>query len=175
MTDETNNTNNSKENNLATELKKANKTIEDQKKIINDLNNKIKEYENNINYYNDNIKNFNKIINNYKNIIIEKDKELNDIKLQLNYKANLTNVDDIKFKDIMCVHFISSDKKVLLAVPCYQTNIFADIEEKLYQKYPEYRETNNNFIVNGKNVLRFKTIEENKINDDLQVTLVIPS
>ena len=50
-----------------------------------------------------------------------------------------------------------------------------EIEEKLYKQYPQYRETNNSFLANGTQVLRFKTIAENKIGNGLPVTLVVPS
>ena len=76
---------------------------------------------------------------------------------------------------MVCVNFISSDQKVHFAAPCIKSNTFAEIEEKLYQQYPEYRETNNNFLANGTNVLRFKTIAENNIGNGLPVTLIVPS
>ena len=75
----------------------------------------------------------------------------------------------------MCVNFISSDKTIHFAASCLKTNTFAEIEEKLYKQYPQYRETNNTFIANGTQVLRFKTIEENKICNRLPVTLIVPS
>jgi len=49
------------------------------------------------------------------------------------------------------------------------------VEEKLYKKFPEYRETNNCFLANGKEVLRFKTISENNIGNGLPVTMIIPN
>ena len=75
----------------------------------------------------------------------------------------------------MCVNFISSDKNIHYAVTCLKANTFAEIEEKLYKQYPQYRETNNNFIANGTQVLRFKTIAENKIENGFPVTLIVPS
>ena len=75
----------------------------------------------------------------------------------------------------MCVNFISSDQNVHYAASCLKTNTFAEIEEKLYKQYPQYRETNNNFIANGTPVLRFKTIDENKIGNGLPVTLIASS
>ena len=50
----------------------------------------------------------------------------------------------------------------------------AEVEEKLYKKFPEYRETNNSFVANGEPVLRFKTISQNNIGDGLPVTMLIP-
>ena len=72
------------------------------------------------------------------------------------------------------VYFTSIDQKINLAIPCIKTDIFAQIEEKLYKQYPEYRETNNYFIANGKIILRFKTIEDNKIGNGLPIMLCQP-
>ena len=47
---------------------------------------------------------------------------------------------------MMAVNFISTNYKLNVAVPCIDTNTFAEVEEKLYQKFPEYRETNNYFF-----------------------------
>ena len=154
-------------NNLKSELSKANKIIIVQKLKIDELQNKINN-SNNIIY---NLKN--NIIN-YQNIINQKDIELNNIKNKLLNNNNIQN-NNINFNDVMCVNFISGDQQVNYAVPCLKQNIFAEVEEKLYQQYPEYRETNNNFIANGNLVLRFKTIGENKIGNGNPVTLFIPS
>ena len=157
--------NNNEINNLKNELTKARKIIEQQKLTINDLQNKLNNSNNIIN-------NLNNEINNYKNIISKKDLELNNIKSQLN--NNIPN-NNVNFNDIMCVNFISSDKNVHFAISCLKTNTFAEIEEKLYKQYPQYRETNNNFLANGTQVLRFKTIAENNIGNGLPVTLIVPS
>ena len=152
-------------NNLKNELSKAKKIIEQQKLTINDLQNKL---NNNTTIIN----NLNNTINNYQNIINQKDIELNNFRAQLNNNIIKKNVD---FDDIMCVNFISSDQNVHYAASCLKTNTFAEIEEKLYKQYPQYRETNNSFIANGTQVLRFKTIAENKIGNGLPVTLIVPS
>ena len=158
--------NNDEINKLKNELTKANKVIEQQKLTINELQNKLNNYNNTIN-------NLNKDINNYRNIISKKDIELNNFKSQLN-NTNIQN-NKIYINDMMCVQFISSDQNVHYAVPCLKTNTFAEVEEKLYKQYPQYRETNNTFLANGMQVLRFKTIDENKIGNGLPVTLIVPS
>ena len=152
-------------NKLKDELVKANKVIEQQKLTINELQNKLNNYNNIIN-------NLNKDINNYRNIISKKDIELNNYKSQLN-----NNIPNNKFyiNDMMSVNFISSDQTVHFSVPCLKTNTFAEVEEKLYKEFPQYRETNNTFLANGMQVLRFKTIDENKIGNGLPVTLIVPS
>ena len=158
--------NNDEINKLKNELAKANKVIEQQKLTINELQNKLNNYNNTIN-------NLNKDINNYRNIISKKDIELNNYKSQLN-NTNIQN-NKVYINDMMCVQFISSDQNVHYAATCLKTNTFAEVEEKLYKQYPQYRETNNTFLANGMQVLRFKTIDENKIGNGLPVTLIVPS
>ena len=163
-----NNYNNSQNeiNNLKSELSKANKIINEQKL-------KIQELQTQLNIYNNNINNLNNNIKNYQNIINQKDIELNNLKNQLLSNNNHNNY--FNLNEMMCVNFISGDQQIHYAVPCLKRNTFAEVEEKLYQKFPVYRETNNNFIANGNLVLRFKTIGENKIGNGLPVTLIVPS
>ena len=78
----------------------------------------------------------------------------------------------VDFNKIMVVSFISMDQKIDCGIKCLETDTFAEVEEKLYQKYNEYRDTNNNFISNGKLVLRFKKICENGIKDGDKVQLI---
>ena len=142
------------------DLKQANKIIEEQNLTIKDLQNKLNAYSTIVN-------NFINEINN----ISQKDVKLNNLKSQLNNN----NSNNVNLDDIVCVNFISSDKKVHYAISCMKTNTFAEIEEKLYKQYPQYRETNNTFMANGKQVIRFKTIEENNIGNGLPVTLIVSS
>ena len=159
--------NNNEINNLKNELSKAQKIIEQQNITIQELQNKLNNYDIKIN-------NLNREINNYKNIILQKELELNNLKSQLN--NNINNIsNNVNFNDIIVVNFISSDQIVHYAAKCLKTNTFAEVEERLYKQYPQYRETNNNFIANGTQILRFKTIAENKIGEGLPVTLIVPS
>jgi len=80
----------------------------------------------------------------------------------------------ISQNQIKCVAFKSSDNKLFFGVPCSGENIFAEVEEKLYKEYPEYRETNNSFYYEGKEILRFKTINDNHIGNGRPITLVKP-
>ena len=77
--------------------------------------------------------------------------------------------------DIVIVNFTSMDQIVHLSLKCIKTEIFAHIEEKLYKEYPDYKETNNYFLSQGKQILRFKTIEENNIKDGYTIMLLKPS
>ena len=146
--------------NLKNELDKANKIIEQQKITINNLQNQL-----------NNINNNNK---SYQNIINQKEQELNKLKLELQ-NINSQNKQYIDINKMMTVNFISMDQKIHFAVSCIGTNTFAEVEEKLYKQFPEYRETNNSFLANGQQVLRFKTIRQNNIGNGFPVTMIIPN
>ena len=57
------------------------------------------------------------------------------------------------------------DSTVQCGIKCLPTDTFAEVEEKLYKRYDNLRDTNNNFIANAKPILRFKKICENNIKD----------
>ena len=78
----------------------------------------------------------------------------------------------VYYDDILSIHFISLDQNINCAIKCLKTDTFAEVEEKLYQKYGEYRETNNNFTANGRIILRFKSISDNHIKDGDKVQLI---
>ena len=140
------------------------------KKIIKQQKLKINELQNQL--YSSNIK-LNEL-QSLKTLITQKDKELNNLKLQL-INMNNINLNNSNNKIInQCVNFTSNDQNINYAIPCSGDSIFAEIEEQLYKIYPEYRETNNTFLANGKEVLRFKTINENKIGTGLPIMLIKP-
>jgi len=49
---------------------------------------------------------------------------------------------------------------------CKKTDIFNQILNKLFKKYPEYKEDEYYFVVNGHRITSHKTIEENEINEN---------
>ena len=100
-------------------------------------------------------------------MVQQKESELSNYN---SYKKN----NNINFDDFMVVNFISTDQNLHYAIKCISSNTFAEVEEKLYQQFPQYRETNNNFLANGQTILRFKTISQNKIGSGFPVTLIVP-
>ena len=112
----------------------------------------------------------NNTINNLNEMIEMKDKEINELKAQLQNSGNLKK--SVNFDDIIVVNFISLDQKINKGIKCMKTDTFAEVEEQLYKIYGEYRETNNNFIANGTLVLRFKKMCENKIKDNDTIQLI---
>ena len=135
---------------------------------------KIKELEKEINCTNDNTA---EIVQSLQNEIDKRDQEINKLKKDLENKNINNNIKQeltIKESDMATVYFTSSDQRINFAIPCVKYNTFAEVEEKLYKEYPEFRETNNIFIANGNQVLRFKTIEDNKIGNGKPVMLILP-
>lgn len=149
--------------NLKKELNNAKHIIEQQKNTINNLHNQIN------NIYSNNSRS----MEIYENIIKKKDKELSDLKLELENIKSKNKAYSDKSK-IMTIDFAFSEPKKHFSVPCIDTELFAEVEEKLYKQFPEYRESNNNFMANGKTILRFKTIGQNNIENGLSVNMVIP-
>ena len=147
-------------------MNKANKIIDKQKIEIQDLKNQLNSFKN---------IDMNKI-NNLQNEINNKNNQLNQLRQQLQnvYLNNNQNIQNILQND-KCVTFITTDSSLFYGVACNGNSTFAEIEEKLYKEYPEYRETNNTFLANGTEILRFKTINENKIGTGKPVMLIKPS
>ena len=61
------------------------------------------------------------------------------------------------------VLFNSTDNNILYSVSCSKTDLFSEVEEKLYDEYPEYRHKNCYFLQKGKTINKNMTIEENHL------------
>ena len=143
---------------------KINELSNEKIKLKNDLAKANKTISN----FNTNNKENNNIIN-LKEIIKSKDLEINNLKLQMQNKKKTP----VNFEDIIAIQFISTDQRISYPIKCLKTETFAEVEEKLYQKYEEYRERNNNFIAKGRLILRFKKICENYIEDGDKIQLIV--
>ena len=95
-----------------------------------------------------------------------KEDEINKLKIELE-KLKIKEKDKlINFDDIIIISFTSEDKIIdKYPIKCLKTDTFAEVEQKLYQKYDNFRDTNNIFILNEVPILRFKTLSENNIKD----------
>jgi predicted RNase H-like nuclease (RuvC/YqgF family) len=146
-------------------------TIEDYKNENKKLKEQINNLQTEINRLNQENKKQNDYINQInilKNQLKEKDKEINDLKNKVS-KGNINQY--VNYNDIMVVHFISGDGKIDQGIKCLPTETFAEVEEKLYKIYDEYRETNNMFLAKGNIIKRFKKISENNIKDGDKIQL----
>ena len=166
--------------NINFNVNNENKKLKDE---LNKYKKELDELKNKINILNYELAEANKIISNIKSnnqqnnninylseIIRNKDIEINNLKLQLKNKNNNINVN---YNDIIYIHFISTDQKINYPITCLKTDTFAQVEEKLYQKYEEKRKKNNNFIAKGRLILRFKKICENNIENGDKIQLLV--
>ena len=103
--------------------------------------------------------------NSNKDIII---KELNNEIDKLNEKLSRYPFELSKGEKLISVIFTSSDQNMFYSIICKNTQKFTELEEKLYNDYPEYSKSNNYFIINGNRVNKNKSLDENKIrNSDI--------
>ena len=72
---------------------------------------------------------------------------------------------DIK-NDKLIINFISKEENIIYSVLCQKTDIFSKIEELFYQKYPNYKNIDNNFTLNGNKIIKDKSLEDNNIKDN---------
>ena len=134
------------------------------------LNNQLKLFKGNIDQLNSKI------------ILLQSDLYTKMIEIQnLNNKVNSllssNSVNNLNYinpgEKILAINFISTDQKVNYALPCKNTDIFVKLEEKLYNEYPEYKDINTYYTVNGNIIKRFKSLEENKIKSSDKIILNI--
>ena len=152
----------------------SNKAIKKlEQEIINEKNNneilleKIKKFENineelisNVKKINDELLNLNSNKNDKINLLEElriQDKIISNFPLKL-----------LEGEKLLSIIFESIDKKIHYSCVCKNTDIFNKIENMLYEKYPEYLNSENNFYVNGNKINKYQSIEFNKIeNSDI--------
>ena len=158
------------ENNLQNEINK-NKILNEQiVQLKNDLNIEI----NNKNKLIDinkklkqQLKSFKNNSNSNKDIIIELYQKIDELKEKISrYPLELS-----KGEKLISVIFTSSDHKVHSSIICKNTEKFIKLEEKLYNNYPEYSDSDNYFMVNGNIISKFKTLDENNIKDSDNIIL----
>ena len=91
-----------------------------------------------------------------------KDNQIKELKNN-NIQNNIKDEPKYNINDIIVITFNSID--VNYEIKCLANETFAEVEERLYKKYDNLRETNNMFTVDAKPILRFKKICENNIRD----------
>ena len=127
------------------------------KEELNEEIKKRKDLEKNIEMKNNNINDLN-------NIILEKEKKINILEKKLSRFPFELNEEE----KLMSVIFTTMNEKFHYSIICKNTDIFNTIENKLYDAFPEYSETENYFLFKGNKINKVKTLEYNKIkNNDL--------
>ena len=69
--------------------------------------------------------------------------------------------------------FSSSDQKFQIPLSFDSNTKFYVVEDFIYGKFPDYKEDENYFLVNGTKINRFKTLKENNIKNCSLIMLYI--
>lgn len=137
------------------QLMNTNKSLKDIEKILEDELNKEREKFNDL------------------------QKKFNDLKKEVNKNLNMHNssngIESLNpGEKAIAINFSSINQKISnFCLVCKNTDIFVKLEEKLYNEYPEYKDIETYFMANGNKIKRFKTLEENKINNGNNIVLHI--
>ena len=134
----------------------------------------IKKYESEIEELKRKIEQNNNKLESSQKKIIEKDNMIKTLenKLENKNKGDPFRQTFYTRDEMFALNFKSIDSRINYAISCPKKDLFVDVEKKLYDKFPEYKETNNNFVVQGKAILRFKTIEENKLENGIPILII---
>ena len=126
---------------------------------LENLTNKNKELQEKINKQIENInliKNDSEFLNTLLNKEIEKlKKKLSRYPLELNEGEKLISI-----------NFKSLDSKLCYSIICKETQLFCNIEKKLYEHNKEYSESENYFIVGGMKINKNDSLKKNGIKDN---------
>ena len=106
----------------------------------------------------------------------EKEKEIINLKNEIQQKQENDSFNKTFYtrEQMIALNFISTDSTLHYAIPCLNKDLFVDVEKKLYDKFPEYKERNNNFLSQGKIVLKFKTVGENQLESGIPIIMQVP-
>jgi len=138
-------------NNLSLNIKKLEKEINEEKKQKNDLNKK----ENN----NHNISQSNGALELLIKKLEEKEDEIKELKTILPFEYS-------KGENILTVTFLSANENIHYSMICKNTDDFHRLQNKFYEKYPEYQKYKNIFLIKGKKIKKSKNLKDNNIKDN---------
>ena len=169
---------NNKKDNEIEKLKKEIIKLNNENSSLKDENQRLK---NEINNLKSELNNNYQILNAYKIKINElnlaltnKNSEINNLTNEIkNLQLSSGKKKFIDVDELLIIHFKSIDQKVDMPFTCQKSDIFVRIEEKLYNEYPQYKDLNTYFTVNGRRVKRFRNMEENQIRNNDKILLTI--
>ena len=130
------------------------KELEDKDKIIKKQNIKIKELENTI-----------------KETKINNNKDIEKLLDEIKKIKSIIPFDILPGEKIMSIIFKSDDQNILYSVVCKSTDKMIRLKNIIYDKYPEYKECENDFLFKGKKINENETLEENRIKDGSIITI----
>ena len=105
--------------------------------------------------------------NDYKSLEEKFNKLSNDFNNLQNEYNNLKESN----KKLISVIFISTNQAIHCSIICKSDDSFSNIENSLYEEYPEYKNKNNIFTANGNQINKNLTLSENNITNNSVITL----
>ena len=157
-------------NNLKKEIKELKEELKNEKNKNQQLNSKIEildKFLENKFKENNSINMNNKIINELYEDLKTKEREFKNFKSKFPFELS-------ENEELMSVIFFSPNQKVHYSIICKNTNQFTKIETQLYKEYPDYKNIENYFIVNGNKINKYKSLKENHIkNSDIIMMCVV--
>ena len=122
--------------------------------------------------------NLNNQINNYLNQIQFLQNQINNYNpnnLNNNFINNNYVISSKPGEKILSINFVSNGFQGIMnySLPCKNTDLFVRLEEKLNNDYPELKDKETYFLVNGRKIKRFKTLDENHINSNDVINLFL--
>ena len=77
---------------------------------------------------------------------------------------------------MIIVNFVSMGRNDIghYSLICKMRDLFVKVEERLYEDFPQFKDYETYFGVNGKRIKRFKTLEQNQIknNDIINIFII---
>ena len=115
--------------------------------------------------------------NKIKKLENELNKKNNEIQRLLLKNNNIQNNYEITSimpgEKIISINFVSMGNQDIgpYSLVCKNVDLFVRLEERLYEDFPQFKEYEIYFEVNGKRIKRFKTLEQNNIktNDIINI------
>ena len=137
-------------------------------------NNKLKEKINILNNEISKIQGFKDKIKKLENELNKKNNEIQQLLIKNNNIQNNNEITSIRpGEKIIGLNFVSMGNQNIMNynLVCKNVDLFVRLEERLYEDFPQFKEYETYFEVNGKRIKRFKTIEQNNIktNDVINI------
>lgn len=107
----------------------------------------------------------------YSSALLKQRREIQSLNERVKEMEEQTELEDETTEDRIAITFKSTDNIINMAMACKITDPFVKVEGKLYEEYPEYKNSNYLFTANGQPVKRFQTLEENNIKNSDTILL----
>ena len=139
---------------------------------LKEKDNIIYNWKNDLKTENNNIKKLNEKLNKIISESNQKIKEKENIIKQYKLKISQFPFEILPGEKIMTITFVSFDQNIISSFICKNTDIFNILENKFYEKYPEFKDLVNNFLSNGRNINKNKSLDENNIKNNDIITIL---